>query len=332
MQKTALIEVDKRQLIEDGILKWGNAVSERVLDPEYQYFQIPGVDGFIGYRLEGNYAIVFGAPIAPPENIEVLADGFHLFCREKNWNYIYTLVDEPFARWALSHDCHMLIEVGEEVILDLHIDPMKTKGNLKLRNKVNHAAHEGLKVQEYIPFDSPIENEIIQVGEEWLKDRQGPQIHFEELDLFKIRANKRWFYVKDDKSIQAVALLSRLEGKSGYLIKHLVTRPKAPRGTSALLVVSIMEILRNEGFDNLTYGIVPITHTGEMEGLGFFSHFLVKMGFKMTRWIFNLSHRKEYWQQFKPKAERIFLVLSKQMFSLQDIRIILQSFKIELHP
>ena len=59
-----------------------------------------------------------------------------------------------------------------------------------------------------------------------------------------------------------IALLSKLESQCGWFLKYLISIPEAPRGTSELMMMSILEILRNENCRFLTYGMVPAKQSG----------------------------------------------------------------------
>ena len=156
----------------------------------------------------------------------------------------------------------------------------------------------------------------------WLEDRKGPQIHLGPLHLFKNRIDKRWFYVKDpDGNILSVALLKKVDLQHGWFIKFLVTTPTAPRGTSELLMTSVLETLRNENCHYLSVGMVPAPEIGIIHGLGKFYKSLARNLFSIAKWIFHLEHRKLYWQQFHPTPHRAFILFSKPKVGIKDVRV-----------
>lgn len=332
MQKTSLEAngIDTRQLVEKWIIHWGCAMSEAILDNEFNYFHAPGIDGFIGYRIESDCAVVFGDPVCAVENTPALTVEFQRYCQEKKLNMIFNIVTERFAKWAIKNICSISIEVGEELIFNPQIDPKEGSNGRKLRNKVNHAQHVGLKVHEYLSHDAKLEHSIVQAGKDWLKSRQGPQLYLGKLDFFKTRLHRRWFYLSEGERILGVALLSRLDAYKGYFLKYLIALPEATRGASELMMTSILDTLRQENCHYLTYGIVPAQRLGEVQGVGKITRWLTSTGFKFSKWFFNLENRKIYWQQFQPRIEPLYILFSKPRLRIQDARVVMKTFQIEM--
>lgn len=312
--------------IHEWIRLWGNSTSEVILDTNCLFFQTPGIDGFIGYRLELETAVVFGDPVCAPKNTIALAEAFHEFCRKSGTKIIYMLASEPFALWALSDSCKVMIEVCEELAFNPQEDPTIGHKAHRLRNKVNHTHTLGLEVVEYLDHDPKMEAAIQHAGNLWLEDRKGPQIHLGPLHLFADRTDKRWFYVKDsNNTIVSVALMRKLDAYHGWFLKFLVTIPTAPRGSSELLVLSIIETLRKENCNYLSIGMVPAPQLGIIHGLGRFYKALARNLFSVAKWIFRLEHRKMYWEQFHPTSKRFFIVFSEPSIGIGVLRAILKA-------
>jgi len=317
------------QTVEQMVHCWGCPLSEAVLD-SCSYFQTPELEGVIGYRLSNRYAVVLGDPICPPEKKMLLAEAFQKFCQEHQLSCIYFLVSEKFAKWAVGHHCKILLEVGEEIIFKPQIDPTIGHRGSKLRNKIHHAQHQGLSVKEYLSSDPELEKKILDVGKKWVKARKGPQIYLGNLNFFENRLGKRWFYLQDEKqNILGMALLCRLDAHGGWLLKFLIIIPGAPRGSSELLMVSLLEVLRQEECRFLTYGIVPADYLGEISGLGKINALLAKMLFKIAKWVFRLSQKKLYWRQFQPHTESSYLLFSSSSIGIEELRALAVAIKME---
>lgn len=321
---------EEKPLIEEWVHRWGNSASEAVLEPRFQFFRTPNIDGVIGYRIESGFAIVFGNPICAEKDTCQLAQAFHKYCHEKSLEIIYIAVSEQFAALAKQNLCRITLEVGEEIILDPQSDILAGPKSSRLRNKISHAQGLGLSVHEYLTQDPQIELEIQKVGEDWLKARRGFQIRMGQLDFFENRTDKRWFYIKNKDRIMGAAMLSRLEAYDGWLLKFLTIIPEAPRGTSETLMVMMLDKLRSENCNYLTYGMVPVDHLGEMSGLSPFYTSMAHFVFKIAKWIFNLNGRKAYWEKFHPKKAPVFVLLSSPRLSFKQIRAIIKSLRVGL--
>lgn len=317
--------------IENLIHRWGNSASEATLEFDCHYFSLPQIDGCIGYHVAAECAIVFGDPICSWEDVPELTTAFHHFCQEKGWNIIYVIASEKFSKWCIQEKfCNIQIEVGEELVFNPENDLTLGPPGNKFRNQLNHTSRHGLQVKEYLAYDEELEHAMQQVGQAWLKGRVGPQIYLGNLDFFSNRIGKRWFYVQDNEKITAMAMLSRLEAYQGWLLKYCPTIPYALRGTSEVLMLSILETLRNEDCHYLTYGMVPKEHLGEILGLGKISTWIAKHVFLIISRIFHLEQRKLYWYKFHPQALRSFVLLNQPHIGFREIRALTKAFKIKL--
>lgn len=315
--------------IDQLIHRWGCPISETVLD-SCNYFFTPEIEGFIGYRIAHQTAIVLGDPICASEKKIQLATAFQKYCQDNQLSCIYFIVSQDFAKSAMQLQSKIMIEIGDEIFFNPMIDPTIGHKGVKLRNKIHHAWNEGLVFKEYDSHDPKLEEEMLQLGQTWVKARRGPQIYLGDLNFFENRVGKRWFYLHDkEQKIVAMALLSELEAYEGWLLKFLIASPNAPRGTSELLMVSLLEILRQEECRFLTYGIVPGDHLGEATGLGKFNMFIVKGVFKIAKWIFRLSQRKIYWQQFHPYFKGSYLLFNSSSIGIKEIRALASAMKID---
>lgn len=321
---------EKISEFEEWVHQWGNSISEAVLDLSCKYFQTPDIEGFIGYRISKNCAVVLGDPICPPEKKPDLALAFQKYCNENNLSCIYFIVSQEFARWAIDHVSKIMIEVGEEIIFDPFLDPTVGHKGYKLRNRIHHAQHLGLTVKEYIPFNQKIESDILNVGNTWVQARTGPQIHLGNLNFFENRSDKRWFYLQDEnKTIIGMALLSKLNLHDGWLLKFLITVPDVPRGSSELLMLTILETLRNENCRYITYGMVPADQLGEIKGMGKITAWMAKNAFNMAKWTFNLDQRKVYWHKFLPHTESTYLLFSNPYIGINELKALANTLKTE---
>ncbi len=327
--KQSNLLVDK-DLIQQWVHCYGCSVSEAVLDAEFNYFVVPHIQGFIGYRIKLGYAVVIGDPICEQSKMEELAIAFQQFCDKEQLKVIYMIASKSFAKWAVDNSGGALIEVGDELILNPQIDNKEGPKAYKLRNKINHAIKEGIEVHEYLDRDEKIEQSINQTAEQWLTKRHGPQIYLGPIDFFGNRISKRWFYATQGNTIVGAALLSRLDQRNGYLLKHLIAIPNASRGTSEFIVSSLLETLKKEHCDFVTYGIIPPTHLGETLGLGKLSKYMLKIIFQVFKWTFQLEQRKQYWQQFHPTTEPLYLVFTNPSPVITNLRAAMQALNIDL--
>lgn len=304
------------------VRRWGGSTTDAILDPVCQIFRTLDVDGLIGYRAENRCAIVFGDPACSQSQVKNLVEAFHEYCAKEGLKIIYLIISEEFARWLIQNGyCKSMIEYGEELILDPHHDPRKKEGvhASLVRRKVRHALRESVIVKEYTPADDQIEKGIVQVGEEWLKARKGPQIHFSHVHSFNHREGKRWFYAEKTGQIIGAVILNRLEKHQGWLLNHLMFNPEAPHGVPELLIVTALEVLSQEGCKYVTFGTVPASQLGEIVGLGIFSKCLARGVYSLANTIYHLSGKKSFWEKFDPAGKKAFLTFKDTHIGLREV-------------
>lgn len=321
--------MEATQPLVDSIHRWGCSISEAVLEFPCHYFSIPEVDGFIGYQICHGCAIILGDPVCAPDNKSVLAQAFSRHCEQNQLSFIYFIASESFSKWAVKHICAIMMEVGEEIIFDPFIDPTVGHRAARLRNYIHHAQHLGLVVKEYLAYDKELEKAILEVGKNWQQARKGPQIYLGHLNFFDNKHNHRWFYLQDgNQKVMGMALLSRLDAYQGWLLKFLITAPEAVRGSSELLMISILEKLKQEDCHYVTYGMIPGERLGETVGLGMVGRWGVQAVFHSAKWIFNLGQRKIYWKKFHPRTEKAFLLFSHGI-GIKELRALSKALKID---
>lgn len=310
------------------VRQWGSSNSDAVLDPECLTFSLPDVDGFIGYKIAENNAIVFGEPIASPNNQKKIALAFHEYANAHHYDVIYIAVSESFASWALQNNISKAeVQFGTELFFDPHENPADFTGSHAslVRRKVRHAEKENATVKEYLRTDQQLEEKLLQVGSEWLKSRKGPQMHISNVRIFENFFGKRWFYVEKDHVVVAVVILNRLLSYNGYLLNHLMITPDAPHGTPELLFTSVLAKLKEEGCSYVSVGAVPADNIVVMAGFPYFFSWMANLIFKVIKRAYGMQGRSKFWEKFHPHSKPSFVLFSTRTIGLKTIKSIIET-------
>ncbi|MGE0670645.1 MAG: phosphatidylglycerol lysyltransferase domain-containing protein [Parachlamydiales bacterium] len=312
--------LDRLQVVEQ-VRRFAGATTDAILDPCMEIFKTSDICGFIAYRMEAKVLIVFGDPTCEGKDKGPLAAAFDQFAKEQGYKVIYVSASKSFAQWASEHLCETKIEFGEELILDPFRAPEKESGTYGslVRRKIKQSIREGVTFHEFLNDDPHLQQAFMRVGELWLQGRSGPQFHISNIYLFDDVAGKRWFYAKKGDQIVGVITLNQLQTHQGWLLNHLMLTKEAPNGTSELLIVSALETLRNEGCHYVTVGMASLKELGEIVGLGSFSTWVARLGFKIARKIAHLDGLNMFWGKFTPRREPSYLLFSKNHISIREI-------------
>lgn len=332
MNEDPVIETDQgqRDSLVRQIRQWGDLSTDAILDSNCKIYSTAAINGVIGYRVEGNYAIVFGDPLCDlPDQLQ-LAAAFQSFCSEQGLKVIYAIISEKFANLAINHYGKVLIQFGHKLILDPSEDLLEKTGSkaVLIRKKVKHALNSGVVINEYLSHDDSIEKAFQEIGQSWLKSRKGPQIYIAHHNFFSDREGKRWFYAMQGDRIIGFLILNEIQKSSGWLLNNLMINSDASPGTSELLVTSVLETLRKEKSECAIVGPVLTMQIHNIVGLGALSSWFVRTAFKTAKSFFHLDGQRVFWEKFRPKNEPSYVMFDK--INLQAILALMRAMNVGL--
>lgn len=312
----------------DCIKEWGNHCSVAFLDPECQFFSIPGINGIIGYRNHANRTIIFGDPASELQDQLTLMQAFKDHCNQNRKSIICIGTSEPFTNQLLQQKiCSSAITIGNEIILDSTIDPKSHRGGdgSSLRNKWRYSIRSGLAVHEYKGDDTVIEQQLQQLHNLWHAHRKGPQIYLAQTDLFQHRKHRRWFYATHQNSIVGLVVITQLKAHEGFVINFLMLLPDAPTTTSEFIIMSVLEQLAQEGTATLSAGLIPKAELSSVYGFSSLSQLLIKQCYRIIHKRYRLHRKDQYWRKFAPHKKELFVLFEQPRVKTGDILGILHA-------
>lgn len=320
--------VTERQRIVEYVRRWGGSASDAVLDTTSSFFQIPSIEGVIGYRTVDGIHVVYGDPICKTKNISALTQAFHDYSEKLNIPIVYVAASEQFANWAYGHLCRGLIKYGEELSIDpLQEFPSGHKTSL-VRRKIRHATQENSIGEEYKGENKKLEQALEDLAENWLKSRKGPQVFTSHIRLFEDRLGKRWFYVKKENEVVGLVVLNRLEEKNGWHLNHLLFTQNASHGTPELLVMTALETLKKEGCSYLSFGSVPGKKLEEFTGISSPASWFAQGMYYIAAKTFHFEGKKMFWDKFQPHTEPSYLLFSRPNIGFKEARALSKALNI----
>lgn len=321
------LPTEREQLV-DYVRRWGGGNTDAILDKTCQLFSIPQVIGVIGYRIESGHAIVYGEPICAQADKIILAKAFEEYCHAEGLGVVYTIISEEFASQVRTPPGGVLIQFGEQLLIDPSYDPKTQTGSkaVLVRKKIKRAASEGVVIHEYTGNDPKLEREIEQIAESWLQSRHGMQVFIAHITLFADRNGKRWFYAKCGDKIVGIMLLNKVEGEHGWLLNNLMITQDAPNGTSELLVVATLRVLHQEKCRQVIYGPIPSKQLGKIDGLGTLSTWLTLAAYQVARKAFRLDGHGTFWEKFQPSGKPSYILFNERRLSIGALRGLLRAF------
>jgi lysylphosphatidylglycerol synthetase-like protein (DUF2156 family) len=282
--------------------RYAGPVSHAVLNPPYQRFHLPHIEGFLGYVLYGKTAVVMGDPLATDANKPHFVEAFRKFTHQKGWRTIYAVTSERMGDYIDNHG-GALLQFAELLITNPQEKLyLRIKGN-RLKGKSNTARKGGVTVREYRPDleenCEQFESSAIAVIQRWQSARKGYQLFLEVPRLFEHRLGCRWFIAECEGQLVGILYLLKIgDFDCVYTIDLVLSSPGAPNFTNELLILSAMDVLGGEGVTRLSLAVGPSRSLGEIRGLGPLSTRLAHFFYDWANRLVPQHGKQFFWEQF----------------------------------
>jgi phosphatidylglycerol lysyltransferase len=262
----------------------------------------PGLEGAIVYGEFGRVWLAAGDPIAKPEDVPALVQGFLKAAKTKKRIAAFVPSTESFTRQAKTLNLSAL-KVGAAPYFDLQT--WNPRGNCakKMRAGVNQAVRAGVRIELIEDLTDPIKREVAELSLGWLKSRRAATTFgwLLALDPFAQFERKKVFAARD-KDNQMIGLLavSPIPVRNGWYLEDVLRSENSPAGTSDLLVVETLKHLKAEGAQLATLGTTPLAKEGS-DTLSTKENPMIGLALRTISRRFNAFYNFEGLRTFKSK-------------------------------
>ena len=233
------------------------------LEPEMEYFEIQGL-GYIAFIRFKHWLwawkerkIVLADPVCDVENYQQIITAFI----EKHPNVIFVEASKALAE-ALDKMGYQVNQFGVETEILLPDFDLKGKLRAKLRQWRNKCEREGVIVKEQLIEDCSNQEEINALSKAWLATKGGRAFGFLVRPLReKNEPDVRYFWAYKDEQLIALAVFDPIY-KDGEIIAYYHNMDRmidtAPHGTSAFIILSAIDVFKEEGIEFVSLGMSPL--------------------------------------------------------------------------
>jgi lysylphosphatidylglycerol synthetase-like protein (DUF2156 family) len=322
---TTNVLLDRLTVIE-WVRRWGELNTDGILDPNTQYFALPGIQGVIGYRVAMRHAVVFGDPVCAPSDQVELVEQFEQFCQAQRLRSVYIMASRRFMELAIAKFPWAALEFGTKFVLDPN--RCTSSPSALLRKKLRQSARHGVVVREYQGKVPEIERTIEQLALDWIKARRGIQIYLATPNIFDNRLGKRWFYAIHQEQVVGFLVVNQMQACNGWLLNNVMVGAKSPSGLSEILIMSAMAQLAQEKCQRVLVGPAPAKQLGTIIGLHKMTGDVIQWTYRMMTKIFHLEGHEIFWEKFKPESEPAYLVFPK--ITIRGVMAVFRALNISL--
>ncbi|HMI03268.1 MAG TPA: phosphatidylglycerol lysyltransferase domain-containing protein [Pedobacter sp.] len=261
---------------EDDDLEWAKDQLKKYGNSALDYFKTYGDkliyrdgDGFLSYRISGNFAAVLECPVASPQERMRLIGSFDQYCFDNGLKSLYYRVpEESLPDFAALNKKKLFL--GQEGVVDLVTFNLAGGNRKSIRNAIKKVSDSGFTSKVYL---APVKDGLLQklksVSDEWLEDTEREEIVFSQgmFDWNELKGQA--IITVENQEEKIVAFLNIVpdyaDGEATYdLIRKTAD---APNGVIDYIMIALFEHLQAERFKSVNIGFAPMSGIGTAQNL-----------------------------------------------------------------
>jgi phosphatidylglycerol lysyltransferase len=231
-------------------------LSAFALRPDKHHLLVAEGRGLVGYAVRNAVAVACGGPLCAPEDLAASVRDFVEHCRKHGWSpCLYAVPGEDLPAYAGAR--LKALRIGEEGIL---APSAVASGN----GPPGAVAEPGaLAVWPYdrgAAVDAVLDEQIVEVSDEWLAEREIGELHFTfgSLDLEELGSRPVFVCGQPGGRIDAFCTWLPYANGTGMTLDLLRRRRDARRGCREVLLARALEALAASGVREVSLGLVPV--------------------------------------------------------------------------
>jgi phosphatidylglycerol lysyltransferase len=253
----------------DKELETAKLLVEKYGDSALDYFKTYGdkliytdeqPDGFISYRIGGDFAIALEGPVAAEGDKIALMKSFDKYCYENGLKSMYYRVaEEKLALFSALGKKKLFL--GQEGIVDLTSFSLEGGSKKSIRNAIKKITNSGFFSKIYAP---PIQDGVLQklesVSDQWLEATERKELVFSQGMFIWDELKQQTIITVENKEEKIVAFLNvipdHVKGEGTYdLIRKTAD---APNGIIDFMMIAMFNYFKDQGLGTANIGFSPM--------------------------------------------------------------------------
>jgi len=216
---------------------------------------------FVSYKVQANYAVVLENPVCEEHIIQSILEEFEDHCKNSSLMPIYYRIPEEDKHDYLNMG-KKILPIGEEAKLSLATYTLDGSAKKDQRNAINRLKKNGWELKfRAAPISDSFIQQLQSVSDDWLRYNGRKEIIFSQ-GLFdpKELINHNIFSI-ENASGKVVAFLNQVPGVANVEANFDLMRKTddAPNGAMDALFAQMFLILKEQGFQSVNLGMVPMS-------------------------------------------------------------------------
>ncbi|WP_222538502.1 bifunctional lysylphosphatidylglycerol flippase/synthetase MprF [Pedobacter polysacchareus] len=242
--------------------KYGNSGIDyfKTYQDKLIYFS-ESMEGFVAYRIAGNFAVVLECPVTAIENRRTFIKDFDRYCFENGMKSLYYRVPEESLEDFLDLGKKRLF-LGQEGLVDLTSFSLEGGSKKSIRNALKKVSDQGYHTKIYEP---PIKDGLLQkiksVSDGWLEDMDREELVFSQGMFNWEELKEQTIITVENAEEKIVAFMNVIPdyapGEGTY---DLIRKTSdAPNGIIDFIMVALFEHLKAKGCTKVNLGFAPMS-------------------------------------------------------------------------
>ncbi|WP_224368992.1 DUF2156 domain-containing protein [Hyalangium versicolor] len=238
-----------------------NSTSFQVLDPGFHYWFDDAADACVAYVDTGGAWVAAGAPIGPPERLAQVAADFEAAAQARGRRVCFFATEARFAEFVPVE----MMPIGEQPTWEPQRWEETLRSSRSLREQLRRARARGVTVRPVAPEElrnpeHPTRRAVERLLERWFASRRmAPMGFLVQVSPFEFPEERRAFVGELKGQVVCFLSAAPIFARQGWLLQHVVRDPRAPNGSTELMVDAAMRAAAQDGRRYVTLGLAPLS-------------------------------------------------------------------------
>jgi phosphatidylglycerol lysyltransferase len=318
--------------VRDLVMTYGwNTTAYQILNPGFEYWFARSAPAVVAYMRRRSVLVVAGAPVCPSEALAAVAAEFEEFARGGGRRVCYVCAAERLHRTLSGSEGHSAIVIGAQPVWNPQEWPQLAAVRRAIRHQLARARNHGVTVETIADGHGKAAPELERILKDWLEARALPPLHFLVEPHIGERTDSDRVTMVARREGAAVAFLvaSPVTARNGFLIEQVVRSPRAPNGSSELLIDAAMRRLADDGRSYATLGLVALSTRAA--GIKAMNPWWLRSMMTLARAHANRFYNFRGLERFRMKMapahwETVFAIANERRFSMRTLYAIGEAF------
>jgi len=310
---------------EEEEFEWARAQLDKYGNSAMDYFKTyqdkliyrsEEMEGFISYRISGNFAVVLESPVTAEENLKAFIRSFDKYCFESGVKSFYYRVAEDTLEHFKACGKKSLY-LGQEGVVDLTAFTLEGGNRKSIRNALKKVVEKGFQSKIYTaPVKDGLLQKIKSVSDEWLEDTEREEIVFSQGMFDWEELKHQTIITVENAEEKIVAFLNVIpdyaKGEGTY---DLIRKTKdAPNGVIDFILVELFKHLKEIGCTSVNIGFAPLSGLDDPKNL---TERSMKFAYEKIRSFSHYKGLRDAKDKFSPVWHNKYLVYDQDYDLIQ---------------